>query len=75
MGAAHLAGYEARDGPGIAFGRRNAKLGLQQDTIGGRPVWILPNTSGLNAHHTPADFARLFAEARAYTPPPCADPV
>ena len=46
-----------------AFGRRNAKLGLQHDTIGGRPVWILPNTSGLNAHHTPADFARLFAEA------------
>ena len=49
-----------------AFGRRKATLGLQAETIGGRPVWILPNTSGLNAHHTPADFARLFAEARAY---------
>ncbi|MDA0137460.1 G/U mismatch-specific DNA glycosylase [Solirubrobacter deserti] len=49
-----------------AFGRRRAALGLQAETIGGRPVWILPNTSGLNAHHTPADFARRFAEARAY---------
>lgn len=50
-----------------AFGRRSATLGLQPETIGGRPVWILPNTSGLNAHHTPADFARLFAEARTYS--------
>lgn len=49
-----------------AFGRRKAALGLQPDTIGGRPVWILPNTSGLNAHHTPADFGRRFAEARAF---------
>jgi TDG/mug DNA glycosylase family protein len=49
-----------------AFGRRKAVLGLQEDTIGGRPVWILPNTSGLNAHHKPADFGRLFAEARTF---------
>lgn len=49
-----------------AFTRPKATLGLQPETIGGRPVWILPNTSGLNAHHTPADFARLFAEARAF---------
>ena len=49
-----------------AFARPKATLGLQPDTIGGRPVWILPNTSGLNAHHKPADFARLFAEARAF---------
>ena len=53
-----------------AFGRRDAKLGLQPETIGGRPVWILPNTSGLNAHHRPADFARLFAEAREYAEKP-----
>jgi TDG/mug DNA glycosylase family protein len=49
-----------------AFGRREATMGLQADTIGGRPVWILPNPSGLNAHYKPADFARLYAEARAY---------
>ena len=57
-----------------AFGRTKATMGLQEEALGGRPVWILPNTSGLNAHHTPADFARLFAEARAYTAPPCAEP-
>ena len=43
-----------------------ATMGLQPETIGGRPVWILPNPSGLNAHYKPADFARLYAEARAY---------
>jgi double-stranded uracil-DNA glycosylase len=49
-----------------AFERPRAGWGLQPDTIGGRPVWILPNPSGLNAHYKPADFARLYAEARAY---------
>ena len=50
----------------IAFGRRKATWGLQEETIGGRPVWILPNPSGLNAHFKPADFARLYGEAREY---------
>jgi TDG/mug DNA glycosylase family protein len=50
----------------IAFGRRKATWGLQEETIGGRPVWILPNPSGLNAHFKPADFARLYAEAREF---------
>jgi TDG/mug DNA glycosylase family protein len=49
-----------------AFSRPKATLGLQAETIGGRPAWILPNPSGLNAHYKPADFARLYAEARAY---------
>jgi TDG/mug DNA glycosylase family protein len=49
-----------------AFGRRKATWGLQEETIGSRPVWILPNPSGLNAHFKPADFARLYAEAREY---------
>ena len=49
-----------------AFNQRKATLGLQPGTIGGRPVWVLPNTSGLNAHHTPADFARRFSAARTY---------
>jgi TDG/mug DNA glycosylase family protein len=49
-----------------AFGRPKATMGLQEDRIGGRPVWVLPNPSGLNAHYKPADFARLYAEARAY---------
>ncbi len=49
-----------------AFGRRTAKMGLQPDPLGGRPVWVLPNPSGLNAHFKPADFARLYAEAREH---------
>ena len=49
-----------------AFGRRKAGWGLQEETIGGRPVWILPNPSGLNAHYKPADFARVYGEAREY---------
>jgi TDG/mug DNA glycosylase family protein len=49
-----------------AFGRPRAALGLQEELVGGRPVWVLPNTSGLNAHFTPAGFARAFAEARAF---------
>jgi TDG/mug DNA glycosylase family protein len=49
-----------------AFGRPKATMGLQDETIGGRPVWILPNPSGLNAHYKPADFARLYAEVRTF---------
>ncbi len=49
-----------------AFARPHAVMGLQEERVGDRPVWILPNPSGLNAHYKPADFARLYAEARAY---------
>jgi double-stranded uracil-DNA glycosylase len=49
-----------------AFDRPRAGWGLQPEAIGGRPVWVLPNPSGLNAHYKPADFARVYAEARAY---------
>lgn len=50
----------------LAFARPRAAMGLQGEEVGGRPVWVLPNPSGLNAHYKPADFARLYAEARAY---------
>ena len=49
-----------------AFARPHAGMGLQEELIGGRPVWVLPNPSGLNAHYKPADFARLYADARRY---------
>ena len=49
-----------------AFGRAKAAMGLQPDELAGRPVWVLPNPSGLNAHYKPADFARVYAEAREY---------
>lgn len=50
-----------------AFRRPHANIGLQQEQVGGRPVWVLPNPSGLNAHYKPADFARLYALARLYS--------
>jgi double-stranded uracil-DNA glycosylase len=49
-----------------AFGRPGAGLGLQDDPVGGRPVWVLPNPSGLNAHHQLPDLARLYGDAREY---------
>jgi TDG/mug DNA glycosylase family protein len=49
-----------------AFGRPTATMGLQPSWIAGRPLWVLPNPSGLNAHYKPSDFARLYAEAREY---------
>jgi len=49
-----------------AFRRPRATIGLQPEDIGGRPVWVLPNPSGLNAHYKPADFAQLYAQARDY---------
>ncbi|WP_422665459.1 mismatch-specific DNA-glycosylase [Aquipuribacter nitratireducens] len=54
-----------------AFGRPRAALGEQPDhVIGTTRVWVLPNPSGLNAHHTPADLARLFATLREAVQPP-----
>jgi TDG/mug DNA glycosylase family protein len=50
----------------LAFDRPRAVMGLQAERVGGRPVWVLPNPSGLNAHYKPADFARLYAEARTF---------
>jgi TDG/mug DNA glycosylase family protein len=50
----------------LAFARPRVTMGLQSDDLAGRPVWVLPNPSGLNAHYKPADFARLYAQARVY---------
>lgn len=48
-----------------AFGERHAALGQQTRTMGATRVWLLPNTSGLNAHYRLADFVRHFAELHA----------
>jgi TDG/mug DNA glycosylase family protein len=47
-----------------AFGRPQAQLGLQPETIAGSRLWLLPNPSGLNAHYTPSALAALFATFR-----------
>ena len=47
-----------------AFDRPKAALGPQSEAIEGARLWVLPNPSGLNAHHRPVDFARAFRELR-----------
>lgn len=48
-----------------AFERPKAVLGPQDERVADARVWVLPNPSGLNAHHTPTSLAQLFAELRA----------
>jgi TDG/mug DNA glycosylase family protein len=52
-----------------AFKRPKARIGPQDETISGVPVWVLPNPSGLNAHfQLPAlisEFAALKAAAHS----------
>lgn len=47
-----------------AFNKPKAKLGVQEEKIGGANVWLLPNPSGLNAHYQARDLAALFRELR-----------
>jgi TDG/mug DNA glycosylase family protein len=47
-----------------AFREPKAALGEQSRVLGPSRLWVLPNPSGLNAHFTPADLARLFAVLR-----------
>jgi TDG/mug DNA glycosylase family protein len=43
-----------------SFGRPGAVLGPQGDGIDDLAVWVLPNPSGLNAHHQIDDLVRRF---------------
>ena len=47
-----------------AFDRPRAEPGRQPGDLAGAALWVLPNTSGLNANHRPADFARAFRELK-----------
>jgi TDG/mug DNA glycosylase family protein len=47
-----------------AFAQPRAKLGRQPEPIAGRPLWVLPNPSGLNAHYQLADLAKLYRGLR-----------
>jgi double-stranded uracil-DNA glycosylase len=49
----------------IAFDRPKATGGRQQERVGATTVWLLPNPSGLNAHHQPAQLRELFQELRS----------
>ena len=48
-----------------AFARPKARIGRQDESIGGTRIWVLPNPSGLNAHWTPETLAKEFAQLRA----------
>src|SRR5215213_332233 len=50
----------------VGFDRPKATIGLQDEPIGGRPAWVLPNPSGLNAHYQLPDLIRLFGELREW---------
>jgi double-stranded uracil-DNA glycosylase len=51
-----------------AFDQPKAALGEQVETFGGAMLWVLPNPSGLNAHHQLPDLTRGFRQLyeRAY---------
>lgn len=49
-----------------AFGDRKAIVGRQPNQLANSVLWVVPNPSGLNAHHTVSSLAEAFAEpARA----------
>jgi double-stranded uracil-DNA glycosylase len=47
-----------------AFAEPRAALGLQPTSLSESRLWVLPNPSGLNAHHQLDDLSRLFGELR-----------
>ena len=49
-----------------AFGRRDAAVGPQGETIGETQVWVLPNPSGLNAHYVGSKLVDAFRDLRLH---------
>jgi TDG/mug DNA glycosylase family protein len=47
----------------VAFGRKVARAGLQDETLGGAQLWVVPNPSGLNAHETVESLAAAYRRA------------
>jgi TDG/mug DNA glycosylase family protein len=50
----------------LAFNRPQARPGRQPDRLGRTVLWVLPNPSGLNAHHQLADLARELRALRRF---------
>jgi double-stranded uracil-DNA glycosylase len=46
------------------FGRPDAALGPREEDLAGSRLWILPNPSGLNAHHQLDDLTERFRALR-----------
>jgi double-stranded uracil-DNA glycosylase len=53
----------------VAFDRPRAGLGVQPEHVGGATTWVVPNPSGLNAHHQLPDLAAFYARLRPEPPP------
>jgi TDG/mug DNA glycosylase family protein len=51
----------------VAFDRPRAGLGVQPERVGGATTWVVPNPSGLNAHHQLPDLAAFYARLRPLT--------
>jgi double-stranded uracil-DNA glycosylase len=49
-----------------AFGHARAGIGPQPDPLGGSPVWVLPNPSGLNALWTTPKLIVAFRDLRLH---------
>ena len=49
----------------VAFDHRKATAGRQPADLGGVPLWVVPNPSGLNAHSTVDSLALAYREAAA----------
>ena len=47
----------------VAFDRRTARAGRQEETIGEAQLWVVPNPSGLNAHETVESLSAAYREA------------
>ncbi len=45
------------------FGERKAAVGRQDRILAGAQVWVVPNPSGLNAHHTVDTLAAAYRDA------------
>ncbi|MET9241931.1 G/U mismatch-specific DNA glycosylase [Nonomuraea sp. NPDC003709] len=50
----------------MAFARPKARIGPQEELVGGARVWVLPNPSGLNAHWTLATIADEMGRLRGH---------
>jgi len=48
----------------VGFGEPRAKVGRQDELIGGAGLWVLPNPSGLNANHQLPQLTEMFRELR-----------
>jgi double-stranded uracil-DNA glycosylase len=60
----HAVAVLGMDAYRIAFAKRRVGVGEQDERLAGARVWVLPNTSGLQASYQLADLVRIFRRLR-----------